>query len=254
AAQIRAHVRAGDKESARALIAARSAETPDDPGLLHLRGAMHELDGELDQAARLYRRMIQVAPDLGAGYVRLAALQDRQEDQDAALATLTSGLDSVSDDAMLRLHVASIALRRGDAATAIAEFEQIYSDQPGSMLAANNLASALAEYREHDPQQIARAEKIARRLAGSTNPAFQDTFGWTRFLTGDTKGALSPLMRAAKELPKNPWVQYHVGMAHFEAGDLPTAKTHLEAALRIVGDRTFAPRSKITQAIETIGN
>ena len=55
-----------------------------------------------------------------------------------------------------------------------------------------------------------RAWVIARRLNGTTVPAFADTYGWILALRGQPDAALPYLETAAKGMTDNPEVQFHL--------------------------------------------
>lgn len=246
-AMVQAHLGIGEPEAARQIIDAELLANPKNFQALYLDAALHEVVRSTDDAERSYRKLVRIAPQIGFSYLVLASFLDRSERVAEAKETLAIGLQHDPQNTMLRLHMASLELRLGNPQAAIAEFEEIYARQPDSLLAANNLASALAEYASSDPEQLARAEKIARRLAGSANPAFRDTYGWTLVLTGNAKDALGDLQSSADALPDNPWVRYHTGIAYLEVGQPTQARVHLNAALQLSENQPFLPRGKIRQ-------
>ena len=74
--------------------------------------------------------------------------------------------------------------QKGDYEAAIAEYETMLKQQPGSLIAANNLASLLSDHRT-DKASLDRAYSLAAMLRKSQIPSFKDTLGWIEYLRGD---------------------------------------------------------------------
>ena len=99
---------------------------------------------------------------------------------------------------------------------------------------ANNLASLLSTYRQ-DEASLERAARIARRLKGTEFPPYQDTYGWIRFRLGDYDTALDYLRSAARALPDDPLVQYHLGRTYAALDRSEDAIRHLRRAVDLAG-------------------
>ena len=69
------------------------------------------------------------------------------------------------------------------------------NQQPGSLVAANNLASMLADHRT-DKASLDQAQTLRCKSADSPVPQFKDTLGWVDYRQGDYKAAI-PLLEAA---------------------------------------------------------
>ena len=67
-------------------------------------------------------------------------------------------------------------------------------------------------------------------------PAFQDTYGWIEYRRGNYDEALASLEPAAKGLPEDPLVQYHLGKTYLALERPAEARAALERALEIAGD------------------
>src|SRR6185312_4288186 len=90
---------------------------------------------------------------------------------------------------------------------AITEYEWVLNRQADSLIAANNLASLLADHR-NDSGSLARAHILAARLRGIEIPQFEDTLGWINYRRGDIKEALPLLEKAAAALPNQAAVHF----------------------------------------------
>ena len=99
--------------------------------------------------------------------------------------------------------------QRQDPEGAIAIYQTLYARDTSNQVLANNLASMLSSYRS-DPESLEQAYVIARRLRGTTVPAFADTYGWIAQARGNPAEALPYLEIAAAGLPQDPLVQFHL--------------------------------------------
>ncbi len=132
---------------------------------------------------------------------------------------------------------------------AITEYESILADQPGSMIAANNLASLLADHRKDKPSLV-RAGYLAAVLKNTDIPQFKDTLGWITYLQGDYPAAITFLEDAAAKLPNLALVQYHLGMSYLAAGQSDKASERFNKARELAPNDTEL-KAKIDAALQT---
>ena len=244
---VAAWLAAGEAERAELYLEDQLAENPDQPYLRMLRAEIHLLKNELPAARAEVERVVAERPDIAAGHQAKARLLAATGDAEGALAAIRTGVREVPGSGPLRLLLAGLLEQAGEWDAAIAEYAVLYRAAPDSTMFANNYASLLAEHRADDPESVALAARIAERLRQSTQPEFLDTYGWVRFLVGDTDAALRALVPAADGLPNNALVQYHAGRAFAAAGRSVEARQRLEAALAL--DPNFA---KADSARETL--
>jgi cellulose synthase operon protein C len=209
-ALIRILLRGGDPAGARAFLDGLRAKHPDDRDLQLLSAGMMVQEGKVDQAVTLYQQLIAAKPgDEPPVRLLYGVLAARGRAAEAS-AVLEAGLSAMPGARTLMWLKAGELERDGKFEEAIAAYETLYAADATDVLVANNLASLLASYR-NDPESLARAEAMSRRLRGQPNAAFQDTYGWIAFLTGNTYGAIAHLEPAAKGLPDDALTQYHLG-------------------------------------------
>ena len=79
---------------------------------------------------------------------------------------------------MLVTDLAALHERQGKPELAIAEYEAWLRREPGSDVAANNLAMLLIMHHAADSAARARALQLSQRFQVSNNVAFLDTYGW----------------------------------------------------------------------------
>lgn len=247
---ISAWVSAGEPERAEGYLDDRLAENPDQPALRLLRAELHLLRGDVAAARAAVERVVAERPDASAGHQALTRFLMMTGDADGALAAARTGVERAPNAGALRLLLAGLLESHGDWDGAIEQYGALYRAAPDSVVFANNYASLLAEHHADDPESIALAARIAERLRESTQPEFLDTYGWVRFLSGDTASALRALVPAADGLPGNALVQYHAGRAFAAAGRTVEARQRLEAALAI--DPAFARADSARETLDAL--
>ena len=203
----------------------------------------------LNGAQSAFENAISVRPKYPAGSRALANLYLRQSKPDDAIAILRKGLKVEPDSYPLALMLAGILEVKKDYNGAIAEYETLIKQQPGSMIVANNLASLLADHRD-DRSSMDRARNLAAMLKESQVPQFQDTVGWVSYRDGDYKTALSALKSAAEKMPNYALVRYHLGMTYLANGDgAPATEQFKKAQSLAPNDREL--KSKIDAALKS---
>ena len=163
-----------------------------------MQAGLDQLAGDPAAAEAGYRAVVAAAQAAAGipGALRLPARPGRTD----AEAALDAGL-AAAQSAALRFAKAGILETRGDIEGAIAAYETLYAADTGSPVLANNLASLISSYRD-DPESLARAFAVARRLRGSEVPQFQDTYGWILHRRGDNDQALGYLARPPRRCPR----------------------------------------------------
>lgn len=209
-AAVKIMLRNGDIAAAREFLDGLLTRLPQDRDLRLLGAGLKVQEGDVEGAIKDYRALIaEKADDEPPVRLLYGVLANRGRAAEAS-AVLDAGLAAMPGTRTLVWLKASELERDGKIEEAIAAYEQLYAGDASDVLVANNLASLLASYR-NDPDSLARAEAISRRLRGQASPAFQDTYGWIAFLTGNTYGAIAHLEPAAKGLPEDALTQYHLG-------------------------------------------
>lgn len=249
---LRTHLDNGDMEKARAYAASLLAHAPDDPRLRLLDASVLSLTGDLAGAERRLRNLVAQAPQMQPAWaelIRIVATDPARMDETARL--LDQAQQMFPDSADLKWARASLLQRLGQIDAAIAVYEDLYRANSANPVIANNLASLLSNHRS-DPDSLARAEIIARRLRGSDYAPYQDTYGWIAYLRGDIDAAEWHLTRAAEAMPDDPAVQYHLGLVHHARGRRDQARAVLERARELAAESGDGIASRIDEALADI--
>ena len=212
-ALVRDAVRRGETDQALVQVAALDAKSPDVPqvGLLH--ALVLNAAGKAPEAIARLQALTTATPAFEQGWLALYNMQTATGTTQEAAVTLEAALVAMPDNRTLQWALAGELERKGDVDGAIVVYEALYEKDSNWAVVANNLASLLANSRT-DEASLERAYVIARRLRGSTEPAFQDTYGWVAFRRGNLDDALTHLEPAAAGLPADMSVQYHLAMVY----------------------------------------
>ena len=195
-----------------------------------LRGEVAVARGDLNQADQAYRKMIEFAPALAAGYTGLARVKAQRNDLPAALAVLQEGEQAAPAEITIPAARAEWLSRAGRHDEAIALYESLMKRAPDEDAYANNLAYLLLETKG-DAASLDRALTLTRRFKDSSNAGYLDSLGWTHYKLGQYTEAVPVLERAVARSPDAPLLQLHLGMALYKAGDVSKAQPHLKRAI-----------------------
>jgi tetratricopeptide (TPR) repeat protein len=172
-----------------------------------------------------------VNPKWSVPWVHLAMLRFAEKRPSEAQVILTKGLVENPGSQELRMLLATTLTEIGDIDGAMKEYEAILKQNPRSALAANNLASLLAD-RKGDPKSLDRALALSRDFERQApNPYFLDTLGWVHLKLGHREEALRVIKLAVEKAPGHPILNYHLGAAYAQSGQSKEARIHLEKAL-----------------------
>jgi cellulose synthase operon protein C len=202
-----------------------------------------------DLAKLSFEEAITNEPANSAGYRALADFQMRDGQSENAIKTVQAGLGKIPKDLNLQLLLASFQEQLGNVDAAISIYETMLKDEPDSMIAANNYASLVSDFRT-DKASIEKAATAAAVLRGSPIAQFKDTLGWILFLRGQHGEALDLLKQSTAELPELALTHYHLGKAYEATGDAVSAKSALERALKLA--RTDKEKELVESAMKSL--
>lgn len=229
-AMVQVYYKAGKIDEAMDFLGGVLEENPANMQALMLRAALNISEKNNDAAEADYKAALAAAPTAAPPYLALARLYLRETREDEGVAMLKQGIEAAEDPGGLRLFLGGYYESKQRIDDAIAQYRALFEAKPESLVAANNLASLLVEYKADDEAAKTEAAEISESLRGVSVPAFQDTYGWVQYQLGNYEEALRHLVPAADALADNPYVRYHVGLTYAALGDGAAARPHLEAA------------------------
>jgi tetratricopeptide (TPR) repeat protein len=128
------------------------------------------------------------------------------------------------------------------------EYRKVLTLSPKHPLAANNLASNLADGGGNLDEALKFAQ-IAREAAPE-DPSVGDTLGWVYYRKGLVDAAYPLIADAAGKLKKNASIRYHHGMVLAKRGKNKEAAAELKAALSL--DPKFPGADESKKTLETL--
>jgi tetratricopeptide (TPR) repeat protein len=247
---VQAFVAAKRVDRAEAFLRSVLKANPQNADAYVLLGSLALANNGSDEALKDFKMAIEKQPKSTVGYRAIADFYMSQNNNDEALKTVREGLQVLPESSALRLSLAAVLERKGDYDGAIAEYETLLRNQPGSLVVVNNLASLLADHRT-DKASLERAQSLAAVLKKSPIPQFKDTVGWVSYQQGDYQTAVSLLNEAATALPDRADIHFHLGMSYLASGQQDRAAEQLKLALGAKPDAEL--KSKIEAALRKIG-
>ena len=217
---------------------------------LNLLGDIYIAKGDAAKAIERFDEATRFHPKSPRAYDRLAQLQIGEGNLAVARRTLERGIAETGRNGYLVFLLATLIERTGDMQAAMQAYAEVVERYPDAKVAANNLAALLAVH-DGSPAALDRAMGLASQLADSDVPEFLDTLGWVHFLRGEFDKALPYLERAVAERPQLPELQYHLGMAYKQAGNVESARVHLASAVR--SDAQFHDAEEARLALDELG-
>ena len=227
-------------------------DNPDRDAFVYFKALTQAAARDFEDAKTTLKQLTEADTKLVSSWMLLARLQAATGESDAARVTIDGGLAQMPESPELLWGNASFLEASGDIEDAIAVYEQLYEINSDSIIAANNLASMISTYKS-DEESLNRARTIAQRLKDSEIPAFQDTYGWILYRSGETEEAVRYLEAASAGLSEDPIAQVHLGLAYKAMGRVEDAQTQLNRARAIAGPVPLpAVRQKITELEQAI--
>lgn len=232
---------------ARLDAALKRAEPTADLLMLAARG--YVLTGKRDVAETLLKRAIDLDPARLTGYAMLGELFAREK-RVAEAKTQYEGLlqrnpNSVPASTMLGMLHES----QGEVAEAEKYYERVLALDPKAAVAANNLAWIYVASGRNLDQALQLAQAAKSSLPN--DPSVNDTLGWIYVQKKLASLAIGPLEAAVREAPAEAAMQYHLGTAYLQNGDLDKAKRAFSAALSLKTDFDGADQAR--KALEGLG-
>jgi len=220
-------VKLGDREGARRAYGDAIEADPEDSTLWERLGSLLSEDGLHEKAILAFARAVELAPDdpeLRFGFART------WEDSGNAAAALAEYDEALKRDPYFAKAVNGKALLLSHSGRPREAVRVLRSGLPAlgdHVETLNNLAWILAN-ESIDPEEGYAHAKNAAALAPD-DPAILDTLGWAAIRTGRFREAVAPLERAW-EATGDPEVRAHLGIALAESGRVEEGVAHVRAA------------------------
>ena len=196
----------------------------------NLLGEIQLTGKEYEQAKKSFETALASNDKWPILYRNLATAKVALKDEDGAVKTMEEGIEKTGGSSLLVTGLATYLEKSGKLDQAIEQYEKVLKADPKSVLAANNLAMLLIEYKSDDKSK-ARARELAELLTAAKEPAYLDTVGWVQYHFGDYQKATEYLEKAVQAAPDAALIRYHLGMAYVGLGNKVLAKDNLKQAV-----------------------
>lgn len=223
-----ARLQAGGTSQAQALLKQLTLKHPNHAQAYALLGQIERSQNSFAEAEAHLRKAVTLDSNLANAWINLAGIYVSRKELAKAEGALKQGLETNPGNALLQYELANIydAMGRGRDANSL--YRIILAAYPNYLPALNNIALNLAE-----DGDISHANKYAEQayLLDKANATIQDTYGWILILNNNMDKGLPLVQQAARGLPGDPTVLYHLGAALIKAGKVGEGKTYLQRAL-----------------------
>ncbi len=219
---------AGDIANTQTLLKQLTSQHPNHARSYALLGQIERSQNVLPQAEEHLKKAVALDSNLANAWVNLAGVYLSRKDLAKAEAAVKQGLESNPGNALLQYELANIYDTTGRRQEANPLYRSILATYPTYLPALNAIAMNLAE-----GSDLAGARQYAEKAykIDSRNPSVQDTYGWILVLGNDTAKGLPLLEQAARGLPDDPTVMYHLGAGLIKAGKADEGKRHVQRSL-----------------------
>ena len=238
-------LREGGPEKALATLAELRRDPANVAGTIGVRGDILMTTNRFVEAAAAHIEDMQVGARTDLVLRGFAALTAARRPADAAR-LLTEWLEKTPDDINVRMTLISHEITEKRFPEAEKLLTDLLEKDPANAIGLNNLAWLY--HLKNDP----RARHTAHRawlLAPSAQ--ISDTLGWILTGQGEAVSALPLLRQAARELPGEANVQYHLAVALSETGNRDEAITILRPLL--AANITFEEKEDAARLMEKLG-
>ena len=230
---VQSHLALKQVDEAVLLLKKMLKESPQNVYALNMLGEVYAYNKVSEKAEASFQEATQLRQDWTLPYLNLSRLMMADSKPEKAIAVLKRGLQNIPNDATLKLTLASTQQSTKDIEGAMATYRSVLDINPKLDVAANNLAALIADYKFNDAKSLDGALAVAQRFQSSENPFYLDTLGWLHYRKGDYSLAVVFLTKAQESRPDHPQINFHLGMAHYKAGNPVDARRFLEKAVEL---------------------
>lgn len=210
---------------------AQLSKAPNSSQMYALLGALEGDNGDASAAEQHLTKAVQLDPNNSAAWTTLARLQVTGGRVDAAMAAYSNWIQKNPSDARPYVYLGTLQLQQNDWQTAQANFKKALELQPNYALAANDLAYVMLQHGGNVDVALGLAQSAGRTLPDS--PSVSDTIAMAYIQKGVYPTAIELLEDAVKKNPKEPLLEYHLGLAYQKNKAPAQARVHLQKALQL---------------------
>jgi tetratricopeptide (TPR) repeat protein len=228
---------AAEKQPAKAIAAARDQieKAPNSSGFYDLLGsALFHLMKDLNGAEPALEKSIALDGNTDA-VIQLCQVQAEKGEIDRAVATATQALKQNPRQKNVAMVLGDLYAAQSDWKDAEAAYQNAVTINPQDAVAAGDLARAMVHTGGNLDVAMSLVQTARRELPES--PSVVDTMGWIYFQRGEFAMAVNSLELALSleqrhQMPDDPDIHFHLGMAYEKANQPALARQHFEHVLQ----------------------
>lgn len=195
----------GKTEEAAGFIDRAAEDLPEHPEAQYLQGTLHQHRGQLERAARAYRRAVRLDSTFARAYNSLGGVYERTGQLQRAITAIREALRYQPENDHAYFNLGNALRKAGRAREAIDAYREAVDLNPGHSQAWNNLAGVHITRESYDE-------------------------------------AVEALERTLELDPQNVSAHKNLGVVHYRRGELDRARAMFEQVLEIRPGDTFARR------------
>ncbi len=239
---------AKDTAKAKKVLDDTVAQEPKNPLLWDMVGRFQLASGKLAEAEGAFLTSIGLAPEFTSPYYQLGVMYAGQKKYPESEKRLREVIGKNDRNVGAHVLLGMVINSQGRIDEANKEYRKALTLSPKHPLAANNLASNLADGGGNLDEALKFAQ-IARE-AVPEDPSVGDTLGWVQYKKGLIDIAYPLIADAAGKSKSNASIRYHHGMVLAKKGKNKEAAAELKAALSL--DPKFPGADEAKKTVATL--
>jgi len=221
----------GKPNEARERVTKQLDASPNNPLLYNLLGQLWVEAKNPGQAEIAFKKAIELDSSSLPAYLGLGQIYQHEGKTDQAVKEYEAVLVKDPREIRASMLLGMIHEGRREYDKAQSRYETILKLNPKFAPAANNLAWIMVE--QGGNLDIALSYAQTAREQKPDDPNIADTLGWIYYKKNVYVLAVNLLKEAAEQLPNDPVIQFHYGMAQHKNGDAAGAKKSLQISLKL---------------------
>jgi tetratricopeptide (TPR) repeat protein len=223
----------------RAIVAtnAQIAKAPNSSGFYDLLGTvLFQNKKDWNGAETAFRKSAELDRSNTGALIKLGEVQTASGHADLALATYQQSVQEHPREANFYILMGQLYEARQDWNNAQNSYQKALELKPADPIASNNLANVMVQTGGNVDIALSLAQTARRALPDSSDVA--DTLGWIYYQKGAYQSAIGLLQEAIKlreknNIPEDPGIHFHLGLAYQKAGKPELARQQLERVLKL---------------------
>jgi len=234
---INTYVMQGQVDKAIVIANSQIAKSPGNSGFYDLLGTLlFQNKKDWNGAEGAFRKSAALDRKNTGALIKLGEVQSASGHADLALATYQQSAKDHPDEAAFYILMGQLYEGKQDWSDAQTSYQKALDVRPTDPIASNNLANVMLQTGGNVDVAMSLAQTARRALPESSDVA--DTLGWIYYQKGAYESAIGLLREALKlrqknNIPDDPGIHYHLGLAYQKAGKSDLARQQLEQVLKL---------------------